>query len=127
MHSQFSFSLQTKSPSACRACRISFVSCSIPLGLQRHLMTMVSLEYPRLLCLHHQAKILHQRAMGWIGLIANSNSTSTELQTDVASFPGLRNLCGRHRLMLHSLQFLPENTEKLDLFTLPYICYWEPP
>ena len=32
-----------------------------------------------------------------------------------------------YRLVLHSLQFLPKNTEKLDLFTLPYIGYWEPP
>ena len=29
--------------------------------------------------------------------------------------------------MLHSLQFLPKNIEELDLFTSPYICYWEPP
>ena len=37
-----------------------------------------------------------------LGLITNSDSTSTEL----------------YRLMLHCLQFLPENTDKLDLFRL---------
>ena len=40
-------------------------------------------------CLRHQAKILHQRAMGWI---ANSDSKSTELQIDATQLAILARL-----------------------------------
>ena len=75
--------------------------------LQRHFRArMVSLKYPKLLYCTSAIRPKYCISKLWAGL-------------GWSQIPILHQQS--YRLMLHSLKFLPENTEKLDLFTPPYI------